>query len=246
MATVLLTGGYFAYTRWSGKMAGGTAEQAKIMYHCPMHPTYISDKPGDCPICGMKLVPIEPAASPDSHAGHESMATGAASDQAAAAESKVSGYAPVTIPQDRIQSMGITFAEARRMELDQSFRTFGRVTYDETRIHHVHTKFEGYIETLYVNYVGQFVKKGEPLFSIYSPELYATQNEYLLALRAREQMPQLDGDDDAHSRSGMWIWSPRRGSAWLSGISETKIFASLREHANPYGLLPSSRRFRAM
>ena len=101
----------------------------------------------------------------------------------------------MTIPPDRIQSMGITFAEARRMELDQSFHTFGKVTYDETRIHHVHTKFEGYIETLHVNYVGQFVKKGEPLFSIYSPELYATQNEYLLALRAREQMPPLDGDD---------------------------------------------------
>ncbi len=160
-----------------------------------MHPTYISDKPGDCPICGMKLVPMEPATSPDAHAGHKSMAPGATADQTAAAESKVSGYAPVTIPADRIQSMGITFADARRMELDQSFHTFGKVTYDETRIHHVHTKFEGYIETLHVNYVGQFVKKGEPLFSIYSPELYATQNEYLLALRAREQMPPLDGDD---------------------------------------------------
>jgi Cu(I)/Ag(I) efflux system membrane fusion protein len=195
MATALLAGGYFAYSRWSGKMVGGAAAQTKIMYHCPMHPTYISDKPGDCPICGMKLVPMEPATSPDSHAGHKSMAPGATADQTAAAESKVSGYAPVTIPADRIQSMGITFADARRMELDQSFHTFGKVTYDETRIHHVHTKFEGYIETLHVNYVGQFVKKGEPLFSIYSPELYATQNEYLLALRAREQMPPLDGDD---------------------------------------------------
>jgi Cu(I)/Ag(I) efflux system membrane fusion protein len=195
MATALLAGGYFAYTRWSGKMAGGTAEQAKIRYHCPMHPTYVSDKPGDCPICGMKLVPIEPAGSQDSHAGHESEAAGSPSDQTAAAESTIPGYARVTIPQDRIQSMGITFAEARRMELDQSFRTFGRVTYDETRIHHVHTKLEGYIETLYANYVGQFVKKGEPLFSIYSPELYATQNEYLLALGAREQMPQLNEND---------------------------------------------------
>jgi membrane fusion protein, copper/silver efflux system len=195
MATALLAGGYFAYSRWSGKMAGGAAEQKKITYHCPMHPTYISDKPGDCPICGMKLVPIEPAASPDPHAGHKSMAPGDTADQTAGVESKVSGYAPVTIPADRVQSMGITFAEARRMELDQSFHTFGKVTYDETRIHHVHTKFEGYIETLHVNYVGQFVKQGEPLFSIYSPELYATQNEYLLALRAREQMPPLDGDD---------------------------------------------------
>jgi Cu(I)/Ag(I) efflux system membrane fusion protein len=67
------------------------------------------------------------------------------------------------------------------------------VTVNETRVHHVHTKFEGFIEDLYVNFVGQYVKQGEPLFSIYSPELYATQKEYLLALRAREQIPMLGG-----------------------------------------------------
>ena len=54
------------------------------MYHCPMHPTYISDKPGDCPICGMKLVPMEPSSPRDSHAGHESGGTGAAADRTAA------------------------------------------------------------------------------------------------------------------------------------------------------------------
>ena len=85
MATALLAGGYFAYSRWSGKMAGGAAEQKKILYHCPMHPTYISDKPGDCPICGMKLVPMEPATSPDAHADHKSMAPGATADQTAGA-----------------------------------------------------------------------------------------------------------------------------------------------------------------
>jgi Cu(I)/Ag(I) efflux system membrane fusion protein len=194
LGVIVLTGGYFAYTRLSGAPAVDSAESAKIQYHCPMHPNYISDKPGNCPICGMKLVPIEPPPSPVSHAGHEPGLTGPASSPATGVAQAVSGYAPVTIPQDRIQSMGITFAEARRMELDQSFRTFGRVTYDETRIHHVHTKFEGYIEALYADYVGQFVKKGQPLFSIYSPELFATQNEYLLALRASEQMPRLSGD----------------------------------------------------
>jgi membrane fusion protein, copper/silver efflux system len=194
MATALLAGGYFAYRHGNWKMAGVTAEQAKVRYHCPMHPTYISDQPGDCPICGMKLVPIEPPASPDPHAGHKPTAPGDSPGQITAAEPTVSGYAPVTIPQDRIQIMGITLAEARRMELGQSIRTFGKVAYDETRIHHVHTKFEGYIEALYANFVGQFVKKGQPLFSIYSPELYATQNEYLLALRAREQMPPLSKD----------------------------------------------------
>ena len=190
-AAILLTGGYFAYRQRIGRTPAETIEKPKAMYHCPMHPTYTSDKPGDCPICGMKLVLIEPAQTPapapQSHAGHESV---------------VPGYASVTIPQDRIQTMGITLTEASRMDLDQSFRTFGQVTYDETRIHHIHTKFEGFIETLHVNYVGQFVKKGQPLFSIYSPELFATQNEYLLALRAREQMPRLEGENDALSAIG--------------------------------------------
>jgi membrane fusion protein, copper/silver efflux system len=199
VAAALLAGSYWAYSRWGGKMATGADQLTDIKYQCPMHPTYISDEPGNCPICGMELVPIKPPASLDSQKtglenGMADMA-GMPSDQPAASESEVPGYAPVMIPQDRIQSMGITFAEARRMELDQSFRTFGRITYDETRIHHLHTKFEGYIEALYANYVGQFVKQGAPLFSIYSPELYATQNEYLLALRARQQVPPVSGDD---------------------------------------------------
>ncbi len=241
VAAVLLAGGYFAYRHWGGKAAGGAVEKAKIMYHCPMHPTYISDKPGDCPICGMKLVPIEGAdehetAVKEEHAGHQGDKAGEKKERRilyyvdamnpnnrsdkpgkapdgmdlvpvyeevapATGNGSIPGYVPVTIPQDRLQSMGITFAEARRMELDQSFRTIGKVTYDETRIHHVHTKLEGYIEALYADYVGQFVKKGQPLFSIYSPELYATQNEYLLALRAKEQMPPL-GEHDAFPAAG--------------------------------------------
>ena len=185
IATALLTGGYYAYTHWSLTITN-VKIAPKVMYHCPMHSTFFSDKPGDCPICGMKLVPIEPSSSAGGHAGHESGASGAALSQQFA-EAAVPGYASVTIPVDRIQSMGITLAEARRMNLDQIFRTFGKVTFDETRVHHVHTRFEGYIEHLYVNYTGQYVTQGQPLFTVYSPELYATQNEYLLALRARER-----------------------------------------------------------
>ena len=223
MATALLAGGYFAYSRWSGKMAGRPAKQTKIMYHCPMHPTYISDKPGNCPICGMKLVSMEPSSPRDSHAGHESGGMGAASGQTAVAGSEVPGYAPVTIPQDRIQSMGITFAEARRMELGQSIRTFGKVTFDETRMYHVHTKFEGYIEDLYIHYVGQFVREGEPLFTIYSPELYATQNEYILALRAREQTPSLNKDDAFPAAGNVDLVAAARQRLDLWDIGEIDI-----------------------
>ena len=230
VATALLAGGYVTYSRWSGRMSGKTAEQTKIMYHCPMHPTYISDKPGNCPICGMKLVPMEPSSSHDSHAGHESGGTGVASDRTAVAGSQVPGYAPVTIAQDRIQSMGITFAEARRMELGQNFRTFGKVAFDETRMHHVHTKFEGYIEELYVHHVGQFVREGEPLFSIYSPELYATQNEYILALRAREQMPSSDRDDAFPGAGNVDLVAAARQRLDLWDIGEIDIREIERTH----------------
>lgn len=212
MAVAVLTGGYLARAYWVGRTPAKTAPE--VRYHCPMHPTYVSDKPGDCPICGMKLVPIDPIPTPGSHADHQS-----AAEKGSAGESGVPGYVPVKISPDRIQSMGITIAHAVRVGLDQSFQTFGRVTFDETRVHHVHTRFEGYIEHLYADYTGQYVKAGQPLFSVYSPELYATQNEYLLALRAKEQQQQ------------------RKIATGMTGIESTvDLVGSARERLTLWGI----------
>lgn len=210
LATAALTGGYLAYNHWGGKRSA-VRNAPKVSYHCPMHPTYVSDKPGDCPICGMKLVPIESSPSPDQERGHAGHQPDNRADAPESAPSQVPGYASVTIPAERIQSMGITLAKATRESFNQSVRTFGRVVFDETRVHHVHVRFDGYIEDLYVNYTGQYVRKGQPLFSIYSPELYATQNEYLLALRAREQRADT-GDDSAidlvaSARERLALWN---------------------------------------
>jgi Cu(I)/Ag(I) efflux system membrane fusion protein len=230
LAAVLASGGFFAYTRWSWRSPGTAAETAATRYHCPMHPTYISEKPGDCPICGMKLVPIDRQAAPPGHG------TGAAAPAGAEPESNVPGYATVTIPEDRLQMMGITLAEARHMELDQSIRTFGRVTYDETRVHHVHTKFEGFIEHLFADYVGQYVKRGQPLFSIYSPELFATQREYLLALRAQEQMPVLKEASGKGIGDGIDLLAAARQRLALWDISEKQI-RQLEETRTPFRAL---------
>ncbi len=223
LAVLLLSGGYFIHIRRTAKTSSDAGEKQTVKYHCPMHPTYVSDKPGDCPICHMKLVPIEPAASGSAPSDHGSGDHGSSKDASSETPSKVSGYSTVTIPHERIQSMGIKLVEARRMELDQSLRTYGRITYDETRIHHVHTKFDGYIEDLYANYVGQFVRKGDPLFSIYSPELYATQNEYLLALRAREQLAQLQGGDAAPRAGGIDLVAAARQRLALWDIGDKDI-----------------------
>jgi Cu(I)/Ag(I) efflux system membrane fusion protein len=154
--------------------AASSAQQAK--YHCPMHPTYVSEKPGDCPICEMKLVPIPAGLS------------GATATIPAVATDAVAGRALVTLSAERRSLLGVRSEEVREGRIDKTIRTIGRVAVDERRLAHMHTKFEGYVERLYVDFTGKYVAKGDPLLSIYSPDLVATQQEYLLALRAQKQL----------------------------------------------------------
>lgn len=89
----------------------------------------------------------------------------------------------VEIPLEKQQLIGVKTVVASVKPLQKIIRTVGRIEYDERRIATVNTKFEGWIEKLHVNYTGKYVKKGEPLAEIYSPELVATQQEFLNVLR---------------------------------------------------------------
>ncbi len=89
----------------------------------------------------------------------------------------------VEIPLEKQQLIGVKTIAASVKPLQKIIRTVGRIEYDERRIATVNTKFEGWIERLYVNYTGKYVKKGEPLAEIYSPELVATQQEFLNVLK---------------------------------------------------------------
>ena len=185
--------------------ANESAKEGKTLYTCGMHPQVVQDKPGNCPICGMKLTPIRKQA-----AGGESGATAASGerkikyykstmnpgevkpapgkdsmgmdmipvyeDEAAAAESSAIAVDPVTT-----QNMGIRTATVTRGPLRRNIRTVGAIDYNETALTDVTTKFKGWAEKLFVNTTGQLVMKGDPLFEIYSPELYSAQVEYLLA-----------------------------------------------------------------
>lgn len=137
----------------------------KIKYWvAPMDPTYIRTEPGKSPM-GMDLVPVY------EEEGEE---------KKSASTIRVD---PVTV-----QNMGVRLAPVVRKPLAKSIRAFGNITYDERRLFTVNTKFDGWIEKLYVNYVGQQVKKGKPLFDIYSPDLVTAQEEYLLSLRHYNQL----------------------------------------------------------
>jgi RND family efflux transporter MFP subunit len=150
------------------KSSDAPTSSAPAKYHCPMHPTVVSDKPGDCPICGMKLVPIA-----GEHAGHEEMEmTG---------NSGVPGLATVTITPSARERMGLTFGTVEKRPLAREIRTSARIVPDESRLYLVSVKFEGWVDKLFVAVTGQAVKKGEPLLTVYSPELVSAQEEYLLA-----------------------------------------------------------------
>ncbi len=162
-----------------------SAAHKKILFWVdPMHPAYKSDKPGKAPDCGMELVPV-----------YDDGTVGAAS-------STVAGYANVKLTSDRQQLIGVQTGVTEMRSLGRSVRTVGRVAVDEKRLFKISTKFDGYIEKLYVNVTGQQIRKGQALFSVYSPDLLATQQEYLLALRVAKQAPSLL----AASRQRLLLW----------------------------------------
>ncbi|ALA59319.1 Efflux transporter, RND family, MFP subunit (modular protein) [Nitrospira moscoviensis] len=86
------------------------------------------------------------------------------------------------------QLIGVTTAVVEKRSLETTVRAVGRIEYDEQRITHVNLRISGWVEDLFVDYTGQVVRKGEPLFTLYSPDLVASQDELLLALRAREKV----------------------------------------------------------
>jgi RND family efflux transporter MFP subunit len=138
-------------------------KERKIQYWvAPMDPTYRRDKPGKSPM-GMDLVPVY-------------------EDEGEATAEGVIKIDPITV-----QNIGVRTAKVTKGPLVAAVRTVGRVAYDEQRVEHIQTKVSGWVEQLFVDTMGQDVRRGEKLLTIYSPELVATQQEYLQALRYAKQ-----------------------------------------------------------
>ncbi|HEX5750827.1 MAG TPA: efflux RND transporter periplasmic adaptor subunit [Archangium sp.] len=184
------------------------SEPAATKYQCPMHPSIVQDHPGKCPICGMDLVPMTPASA-------------SAGDPGAPA---VDGLAPVTIDPARQQLIGLRTAPVTEGKVGGTWRTNGRVAMDETRVRRVTLKVPAFVERVYADFTGKPVQRGEPLFSVYSPELLAAQEEYLLALRTRQALGQsgMSADGDAlvsAARRKLQLWDVPQ--ATLERLAET-------------------------
>ncbi len=176
-----------------------TASTEKTLYTCGMHPWIIQDHPGNCPICGMKLEPVHKTAGTEAAAGGHKIlyykSTMKAGETSATLAKDSMGMDMVPVYGDAtaassaialdpatIQMMNIQTTEITRGPLRRTIRTVGTIDYNETALADVTTKFKGWIEKLDVDATGQLVMRGEPLFDIYSPELYRAEAEYLAVM----------------------------------------------------------------
>ncbi len=239
----MVVGQYFAQR---GVQTHDHGEEGTL-WTCSMHPEILAEAPGKCPICSMDLVKVDPAqreatsmsvgeangereilfyrnpmdatiTSPvpmQDEMGMDYVPVYA--DQATAAT--VSGSAVVTLNPGMVQNMNVRTNLVERRDLRHPIRTVGYLDYDPERMVTVTTKYSGWVERVYVNYVGQPVEPGEPLFEVYSPELVQTEQEMLAAKRYAQQMGNASEDariraqalvDAARERLGYWDIAPEQ------------------------------------
>jgi Cu(I)/Ag(I) efflux system membrane fusion protein len=228
------------------------AAKMAALYRCPMHPAITSDHPGDCPICGMKLV-LDASASTDSGGAAKpgerkilfyrspmnpkqtspvprkdemGMDYLPVHEDEAAGRAPVPGMAAVTIDPSRQQLIGLRTSAVSKGAVGGTWRTAARIEVAPTRVRKTNVKIEGFVERVFVDFVGQSVRKGQPLFSIYSPALLAAQNEYLLALQTKESLakggaPDEDGDSLVKAaRRRLELWDVRESE--IDRLSTTR------------------------
>jgi membrane fusion protein, copper/silver efflux system len=148
-----------------------------VHYTCPMHPSVKQGAPGQCPICGMDLVPVTKA----------EVETGV-----------------IMVDQERRQLIGVKTGLVEKRKLEKTIRTVGRITYDETRIVDVTLKFQGFIGQLYADAKGKRVKKGSTLFTVYSPEVYQAQQDLLIARGGSDALSNGPLLESAKRRLQLW------------------------------------------
>lgn len=184
--TVILIGSAFVLFKGSQNHSQHTSDTATAQteeqeyYTCPMHPSVISDKPGACPVCGMALVK---KTKPKEMAKDE-----------------MSTLHSVSLSHTQRVTANVATAVVERRTLEKQVDAVGVVDVAEPQQAKVTARFRGRIEKLYVNFTGETVRKGQPLFDLYSPDLISAQQEYLLALDALKNAREAEYDTTTQSQ----------------------------------------------
>jgi Cu(I)/Ag(I) efflux system membrane fusion protein len=208
-------GGYYLAQKKNPPAAKDKAAQGPVLYTCAMHPFIIKDKPGTCPICGMQLIKKVEGA------------------QASAQEQKMLGH--VSLSPTQAVMANVATVPADFAPLSKEINAVGIVQYDQSKQAKVTAWVAGRIDKLLVNTVGAYVSKGRPVAEIYSPDLVAAQQEYLLALKSREQFQK--SSIQAISQGGEGLVSSARQRLKLMGVRDEQI-AGLEKAGHPNIKLP--------
>jgi Cu(I)/Ag(I) efflux system membrane fusion protein len=216
------------------------AEPEVQQYTCGMHPMIITNEPGLCPICNMELTPLKTTGSEDTgkpkgerkikywvapmdptfirdEPGKSPMGM----DLVPVYEDEAATGSIISIDPVTSQNMGVRTATVTRKDLSRTIRTVGLIDYEEPKQFSINSKIEGWVERLYVNETGQFVKKGAPLLEIYSPALVSAQEEFLLALNNNRSLSESPFPAIADGAKRLLDASRRRLKLW--DISDRQI-----------------------
>jgi len=221
----------------------------KELWTCGMHPEVILDHPGQCPKCGMDLVPLKkqsPAQKENKpqgkgkilywqapmvpteiydHPGKSKMGM----DLVPVYENQTSAGSTVIIDPVTMQNMNVRVSEVQRKTFVQSIRTVGLVKYNEQTMRTVSSKISGWIEKLYIDFTGQAVRRGQALLEIYSPELVSTQQEYLLALKSRDQAANSTFENIRQGGASLLAASRQRLAYWDIPPKEVRRLEQTRQ-----------------
>jgi Cu(I)/Ag(I) efflux system membrane fusion protein/cobalt-zinc-cadmium efflux system membrane fusion protein len=209
------------------------AEEAVEQYTCGMHPMIITDEPGLCPICNMELTPLKSAGAgasskPDGERvikywvapmdatfiRDEPGKSPMGMDLVPVYEDEAATGSIISIDPVTSQNMGVRMDLVKRKNLSRTVRTVGLVGYEEPKQFSINSKTDGWVERLYVNETGQFVKKGSALLEIYSPALVSAQEEFLLARDNSQSLAQSPFPSIAEGAKRLLDSSRRRLKLW--------------------------------
>ncbi len=167
---ILIAGAYFVYSRFIAKDKQETTAE---IYTCPMHPQIISDRPGTCPICGMDLVKKSELTAIEEHLQQDTTPADLNSVKLSPSQQVLAN-----VQTDKVKL--IQFSGEKKFN--------GYVKFNEKNFAHISTAISGKIVTMFVNFEGEYVSKGQAVLEIYSPELVASEKEYLLAINNLRQI----------------------------------------------------------